>query len=451
MTRWQTNLHAESQTPVQTSRPPKSFKPYPFQYHQELELKIEGLTNLGMGVGRVNVKPSKKHPKGFQGFVVMVPNVIPGETVRVRVLRNAKKHAEADLVEVLDPREDIRVQPQCPYFSKCGGCQYQHMTVDAQREWKRQQVEYVMHRIGGIQDINVSPTIGSEHHFGYRSKITPHVDAPDSMEELGRACIGFQRRGTLSHLGVANLIDVECCKIATDAINQKYSTTRDHLRGQWEEGKLSKKGATLLFRDCEEGVATDSGVTISQKVGDKLFRFKAGEFFQNNAYVLPLMVEHVIRLATGDGCTHLIDTYCGSGLFGISGANYFTHVSGVEVSELAVEAARSNALLNNVTNADFLCAPAEAIFSRLDSNVFRKESTAVIIDPPRKGCDAAFLEQLFEFSPRKLLYVSCDPATQARDAAQIIAHGYQITHCTPFDLFPQTRHIENVMVFLNVQ
>ena len=205
----------------------------------------------------------------------------------------------------------------------------------------------------------------------------------------------------------------------------------------------------LLF-----SASSDFRATIRQDVCGYKFEFKAGEFFQNNAYLLPSMVEHVRELAVGHGCRFLVDTYCGSGLFSICLSSAFDAVSGVEVSELAVKAARHNAELNGITNADFLCASSEAIFSSggkegAGLSAYTADETVVIIDPPRKGCDGVFLAQLFAFRPKKLIYVSCDPATQARDARIIVEEGgYRAVACTPFDLFPQTRHIENVMAFI---
>jgi 23S rRNA (uracil1939-C5)-methyltransferase/tRNA (uracil-5-)-methyltransferase len=200
-----------------------------------------------------------------------------------------------------------------------------------------------------------------------------------------------------------------------------------------------------LFRDCEEGVETNHKQIISQKVGDVIFKFKAGEFFQNNAFALPLMVDHVINEASKTNCTHLIDTYCGSGLFAVSLAKSFETVYGVEVSDLAVTAAKANAILNDVKNAQFICGMSEQIFKKVSH--FPRDSTCIIIDPPRKGCDDVFLKQLFKFLPKAIIYVSCDPATQARDTKEIIAAGYRVVDITPFDLFPNTRHVESVLSF----
>jgi 23S rRNA (uracil1939-C5)-methyltransferase/tRNA (uracil-5-)-methyltransferase len=240
-------------------------------------------------------------------------------------------------------------------------------------------------------------------------------------------------------------VDIKKCVIATQAINYKFQETREKLNDSFRE-KLPKNGATLLFRECDEGIETDQRKYVTHLLGGVKFFFKAGEFFQNNYYVLPLLVEHVINVAKGDGCDILIDTYCGSGLFALSSSKLFNHVYGVEISDIAVNSAIECAKINGINNAEFICGASEAIFSKV--SMLPSFKAVVIIDPPRKGCDQAFLEQLINFKPKKIVYVSCDPATQARDCKYIIQEGYKITDVTPFDLFPQTRHIENVITFL---
>ncbi|RYH26441.1 class I SAM-dependent RNA methyltransferase [archaeon] len=186
--------------------------------------------------------------------------------------------------------------------------------------------------------------------------------------------------------------------------------------------------------------------TITQSVMGLKFKVKAGEFFQSNPHVLPSLIDHVCKQAVGPGdCRYLIDTYCGSGLFALSSAGQFETVYGVEISALAIASAKENAHINNITNTQFLQGLSTAIFQTVSH--LNPAQTVVVIDPPRKGCDDKFLTQLFAFRPKRLVYVSCDPSTQARDAMAIVASGYKIVDITPFDLFPQTRHIENVISF----
>jgi 23S rRNA (uracil1939-C5)-methyltransferase/tRNA (uracil-5-)-methyltransferase len=165
-----------------------------------------------------------------------------------------------------------------------------------------------------------------------------------------------------------------------------------------------------------------------------------------NPHVLPLLVDHVLQEARGHNCRHLIDAYCGSGLFSLSAAAHFLSVIGIEVSQMAVRAAEQNARDNHITNAKFVWGKAETLFmDAKNTEGVLAEETTVVIDPSRKGCDASFLAQLLDFAPRKIVYVSCNPATQARDVRTLCCSGYVITRVTPFDMFPQTKHVESVL------
>lgn len=393
---------------------PKNFVAEPFAYHAELELTVDTLTNLGAGLGRVD------------GWVVMVPFALPGERVRARVFRNHKQHSEADLVEVLEPSPE-RVKPPCPLFGECGGCQYQHMSYEAQLRWKQQQVSELMERLGGIT-LPPEPTLGSPKTYGYRSKLTPHYPSP-RKEHFP---IGFLRHGRRS------IIDVSQCPIATSAINAALPEARETLRGK-VEGK--KRGGTLLLRDVTEGVVTDPNAQVSERIGKRVFQFQAGEFFQNNPHILPILVDYALNQAEGSEIDKLVDAYCGVGIFSICGSDRFKQLAGVEISANAIKWANANASINGVTNASFLIGEAESIFAGLP---FDGSRTSVIIDPPRRGCDRRFLEQLISFAPKRLVYVSCAPDTQARDLAILREGGFVIERIQPFDLFPQTRHIECV-------
>jgi 23S rRNA (uracil1939-C5)-methyltransferase/tRNA (uracil-5-)-methyltransferase len=203
-----------------------------------------------------------------------------------------------------------------------------------------------------------------------------------------------------------------------------------------------QRGATLLLRHAQEGVVTDHEAVIHEQVGGLRLHFLARDFFQNNPFILPAFTAYVRQQAAASGARFLVDAYCGSGLFALACAPAFVRVTGVEISETSVRFARENATANGLGNATFRAADAATIFAGLD---FPPGDTAVVIDPPRKGCDAAFLRQLFAFSPRAVVYVSCDPATQMRDLKDFLAHGYHLTAVQPFDLFPQTRHLECVI------
>src|ERR1039457_2861081 len=284
----------------------------------------------------------------------------------------------------------------------------------------------------------VSPVIGSPRPFGYRSKITPHFSAPRPGRELA---VGFLRQGSRF-----DIVDVPRCEIATEPINARLAEARAEIRRRAGEGAF-ERGATLLLRDAGGGVATGHGDRVTETVplgseGTLRLRFLAGDFFQNNPFILPLFAAYVRDQARSSGARFLVDAYCGSGLFALASARAFERVVGVEVSESSVAFARENAAANAIPNATFLAGDASAIFSGLG---FPGDDTAVVIDPPRKGCDEAFLRQLFGFRPRAVVYVSCDPATQMRDLRGFHAAGYAATAVQPFDLFPQTRHLECVI------
>ncbi|MFP4157766.1 MAG: class I SAM-dependent RNA methyltransferase [Opitutales bacterium] len=393
--------------------------PEPFDYHQELELTVERLTNLGMGVGRVD------------GWVVMVPYVIPGERVKVRVFRNFQNYSDADLIEVLEASPD-RVEAACPLYQSCGGCQYQHIQYGRQLNEKTQQVVELMSKLGDIEH-PVERAHGSPREYHYRSKITPHYNRPGKD---GSQPIGFLQYGRRNQI-----VDVEQCPIATEAINEALPEAREAARRAGGK-KRRQRGGTLLMRDVLEGVATDPQEIVSERVGELTFQFKAGEFFQNNPFILPDLVAHVAREASAGGARYLVDAYCGVGLFALSTAAQFEQVAGVEISEPAVRWAQANARICDIRNVRFVIGKAEAIFNGLK---FPPEETALVIDPPRKGCDESFRQQVLRYRPQRLVYVSCDPATQARDVRILMDGGYRVLRIQPFDLFPHTRHIENVV------
>ena len=398
-------------------RPPKKFVPTPFAYHEEIELGIDALTNLGAGVGRID------------GWVVFVPFTLPGERVLARVFRNDKNCSHADLVEVLEASPE-RVTPRCPLFGECGGCQYQHLDYASQLAWKARQVGELMEHMAGIT-FPVNPCLSSAQIWNYRSKITPHFE---KARDASLGPIGFLAFGRRSQL-----IDVPQCPIAMDVINAALPDLRASLHAR---AASFKRGATILLRASEGRVETNANATVCEHVGGLVLQFLAGDFFQNNPFILPAFTHHVATQAAAGGALYLVDAYCGSGLFALSLAGHFQQVAGVEVSETSCEWARKNATANGIGNVRFLTAPAEAVFAEIN---FEAAQTAVVIDPPRKGCTPEFLEQLVKFGPARVVYVSCDPATQVRDLKHLSTAGFQLCDVQPFDLFPHTRHLECVM------
>jgi tRNA/tmRNA/rRNA uracil-C5-methylase (TrmA/RlmC/RlmD family) len=458
----------------------KKFNDQPFAYHAEIELEICTLTNLGSGLGRVALPSGAAgtfhviredaplsnaratggdfnvlrentpgdRPAAGGGWVVMVPFTLPGERVRARVFRNHRNFSEADLVAVLTPSPE-RVAPQCALFGRCGGCQYQHLAYTAQLGWKRRQVTELLQHMAGLPDFPVAPVIGSPREFHYRSKITPHFAAlPRRLEGNGAAGegqlnpprpIGFLRQGTRF-----DIVDVPQCPIATEAINERLMAVRAAVHAKQD---TYQRGVTLLLREASGEVATDYEAVVTETIGDVKLHFLARDFFQNNPFILPVFTSYVQTQAAAGGARFLVDAYCGSGLFALTAAPAFARVAGIEISESSVRFARENAVTNGITNASFTTGDAAAIFASLPAlaPAFAPAETAVIIDPPRKGCDESFLAQLFAFAPRTVVYVSCDPATQMRDLKAFLAAGYSVSAAQPFDLFPQTRHLECVL------
>lgn len=396
---------------------PRKFKAEPYEWHEVVELKIETLSNLGAGVA----KPD--------GWVVFVPFALPGERIRAKVWRNEANYSHADLVEILEPSPD-RIEPHCRHFTTCGGCQYQHLPYEKQLEWKTRQVrELLLHMVGIEEEVN--PTIPSPKQWGYRSKITPHFQRPKPGEDFPIGFLEFNRR--------TRLVDVNNCPIAMDEINEALQPIRDDVKRRAAE---YKKGATLLLRATEDRVETDHRAPVSEKVGDLKFNFLAGDFFQNNPFILDSFTGHAAEQAKGPNQKYLLDAYCGSGLFGLTLAKNFEQVVGIELSETSADWARRNAKTNGIENASFIASSAEALFADI---TFPSEQTSVLIDPPRKGCSVDFLNQLFAFGPSRVVYVSCNPATQMRDLKSFLEKGYKIESIQPFDLFPQTRHLECVI------
>jgi 23S rRNA (uracil1939-C5)-methyltransferase len=382
-----------------------------------VELEIAALDDFGRGAGDVD------------GVAVRVPFTIPGERVRARVWRRDAAGAEADLLEVLTPSPQ-RIAPACPLFGECGGCQLQHLPYLSQLEWKTSVVR--RHLTTAQLDIDVAPCLPSPRAYGYRSKITPHHERPRGERPLA---IGFLKVGRRH-----DVVDVAQCPLATEGINAHLPAFRAEIAGA---ANARRRGATFLIREAASGVTTDPDARVTERVGHLSLEFFAREFFQNNPFLLPRLVEFVVESAAATGAGRLVDTYSGSGLFALAAAARFHDVIGVEVSAGAIAAARENATRNGIANARFIRADSSRIFAELPGPA---ADVAVIIDPPRKGCDETFLGQLVAFAPRAIVYVSCNPESLARDLVRLTASGYRIRALQPFDMFPQTRHVECVAV-----
>ena len=252
-------------------------------------------------------------------------------------------------------------------------------------------------RLGGVS-VEVLPVIPSPRSFGYRSKLTPHYQGNRQGQEL---TIGFLRQGSRRAL-----VDVTNCPIATDTINDALPQARENL----QRTHRKKGGGTLLLREVIEGVVTDPKQLVSERVGDLVFHFKAGEFFQNNPYILPKLVEYVISQADAGANSLLVDAYCGGGLFGLSAASRFQKVVGIEISREGFEGARTNAQINRIKNAQFYLGDAGYIFEEIKDV---SDPTALIIDPPEKDVMKIFSARLLNSHPSGLsMYPASLPLRQ---------------------------------------
>lgn len=355
-----------------------------------------------------------------------IPCVIAQEIVRFSPLAFPSTPSWGLIRELLSA-SPARVQPKCPLFGQCGGCQYQHMDYATQLELKREQIHRMISENFPGLDMAVAPTIASPLIYGYRRKLTPHYGRIRNGDEA----IGFQR---ILH---RKIVDVPSCPIATDEINDALPDLRKKLRSA-----TTKRGGTTILRQGSEGVSNGYRDLLSETIGSLRFHFYSGDFFQNNTSILPIFLHHVIGRAAAKPARFLVDAYCGVGLFAIAGGKFFEKTCGIEINADAIHLARLNAKLNGLTNAEFLIGSAESIFDAVD---FAADETTVLIDPPRTGCCPSFLRQLIQYHPRRIIYVSCGPQSQMRDLKHLLP-AYQITEVQPFDFFPQTKHIENLIV-----
>ena len=395
---------------------------------QRIELDIIDIAFGGDGIGRVD------------GFVIFVPFVIEGERVEAEIVEVKKRYALADLVRVITP-SPRRVEPRCPYYMRCAGCQYQHIEYARQLELKRKQIRDIFQRIGGLEEPPVEAVVGSPREYGYRNKIVVH---------------GPGRPGFWTVRG-REIIPVEQCPIASDEINQKLSaistqpsavekhlTIRCDSAGRawaFTESQGGTGGSPVHSR--EHGQAVSLSHVIEEVILGKTLHVPLRSFFQVNREVIELAIEHVRHIFAASGCSILVDTYCGVGLFALMLGDLAQHVYGIEEDARAIKAANENAQRLGLKAYDFYPGKTE----RLLPYVLRQcplHETCLILDPPRSGCARPVLKTLRQQRPHKIIYVSCAPPMLARDIKELLAAGYKLERVTPFDMFPQTAHCEAV-------
>jgi tRNA/tmRNA/rRNA uracil-C5-methylase (TrmA/RlmC/RlmD family) len=362
-----------------------------------VRLTITDIAFGGEGVGRVG------------DLVVFVPFVITGETVEAEVTEVKKKFARAKLVRVLEASPH-RVAPQCQYFGECGGCQYQHIDYSLQLEFKGKQIADLFERIGGFPPQVVQPVVPCPQPYGYRNRLMVRSQWNKPEQKLN---IGFLRHDNRL------VVDIEECSIAEPALNEQLRQVRAN--------PPPRGGLKVVVRAVPDDweVPPDS-------------------FFQNNFFLLPKLVEVVRERLREGGSRLLVDAYCGVGFFGIELADQVERFLGVELDHQAIKAARRNAAKHGRTNGDFIEGRAEELLPAILER-FPARATTVLIDPPRTGCPAPALQSLRQNRPSQVIYVSCHPATLARDLHALCADGvFELCSVAPLDMFPQTQHVECV-------
>ncbi|CAG5157089.1 uncharacterized protein ALTATR162_LOCUS4881 [Alternaria atra] len=477
------NLNLERDGKEASTKLPEKFK--------EITVEIREISSTGDGLGFQQDSNSDQ--------VYVVPFSAPGDIVTARPHKHfeKEKYSMADFVNVVTPspnRDDSLVR--CPYFASCSGCQFQMLPYDFQLQHKKTIVEKAYKNFSNLPPElipAIGDTLGSPLQYGYRTKLTPHFDGPpDARRSDGRngikrifkevPPIGFMKKGTRT------TIDIEDCPIGTDAVRAGNKRERKRVA---DTISTYHKGATLLLRENTtripkteydvtketdaDAVIEDRGEHIHRKtcitdpnaksteyISDFQFVNPAGSFFQNNNSILPVFTqyirENILPSSSNHKITHLIDAYSGSGLFTITLSSLFKSSLGIDISPASITSASENARLNNLPESStrFIAADAARLFASIESPA---DETVVMLDPPRKGCDESFLRQLVQYGPARVVYVSCNVHTQARDIGVLVGgmmgvdggfgkgEGcYEIESLRGFDFFPQTGHVEGVAV-----
>ena len=409
-------------------------------------------------------------------FVYFVPGMIEGETAKLGVTALKKNYGYARIAEMIMP-SCHRTVPGCSVYKQCGGCQLLHMDTEEQLRFKTEKVKGVF-RQNADMEIEPEPVMSSSHVTGYRNK----VQVPVQIEN-GRVKMGFYRNRT------NDIVEFDNCLVQTELSNKLVRFIRKKLQdlrcgsvfrhvlikhahrtgmvmvclvvreypfrnaerfiSELTEAFPEIHSLTCIVNRREDNVILDGKETvlyglpyIEEELLDCRFRISARSFYQINPYTTELLYRKAIEYAGLTGKETVIDLYCGTGTIGILCAKHAKKVYGIEIVADAVKDAEVNASINNVTNIRFFADDARHGAKRLIENRIRAD--VVIVDPPRKGCSKETLDAILSISPERLVYVSCDPSTLARDCAYLVKNGYQLNEVTPADMFPGTIHVETV-------
>lgn len=450
----------------------------PLNKNDDIELRIDSLGSEGQGVGR------------YEGMAVFVPFALPNELVKAHIIKVAKNYAVGKLIKVIEPSK-VRREPRCSSFTRCGGCNLMHMDYAAQLEYKRGLVENAFARIAKIEGVHVENTIGMDEPYHYRNKAA----FPFAMVD-GRMCFGFF--APRSH----RLIPIDGCFIEQEPLYNvasavhcwaeendiqpydeetgsgtirhvvsRITTSGDIMAVIVTKGRPKKlnKLVDMLKERCE-GIKSiilnrndeDTNVifgrsyetlwgedTLTENLCGFEFSVSAASFLQVNPVQTECLYAQVEAFLPEKDGFEAIDVYCGTGTISMILSKRAKHVTGIENIKPAVEDAARNAERNGAGNADFICADAAEALPELIEKGTRPD--VIVIDPPRKGCDKAVLNAITGSAVQRVIYVSCDPATLARDVRILVDGGYSIQKVQPIDMFPQTAHVETVCLLSKLQ
>jgi 23S rRNA (uracil1939-C5)-methyltransferase len=381
---------------------------------QVVEVLIERIVPGGAGLAHAD------------GRTIFVGLAAPGDRLRVRINQTRGSVAFASIIEVLEP-SPLRIEPPCPYFGRCGGCDFQQLRYEAQLEAKVLIIRDCLRRIARITPPAEIPITASPSAWHYRSCAQWQFDSEHKR-------LGYFERGSHS------VCDVAECPVIVPELQASLS----HLRERAQAGTLP---ASSEF----QAVAGDEGTSlsppvgpsfmreVSRRVGEWRYRFKADGFFQINHGLLPVLIEAALGRAHGE---RALDLYCGVGLFTLPLARRFAQVFGVEASDAAISYARSNLQDASLSNVTFTCAKVSDWLKQAPSPI--PSVDFLLLDPPRAGAEEGATDGILTLRPARISYVSCDPATLARDLKHLIEGGYRLDSLSAFDMFPQTHHVETI-------
>jgi 23S rRNA (uracil1939-C5)-methyltransferase len=447
----------------------------PIRPGQELELHVDSLAYGGNGVARLN------------GFVVFVRRGLPGDTVRARVTKVKRNHAEASVLEVVEPGAP-RVDAPCEHYPNCGGCRFQDLAYEAQLEAKAGQVADAVRRIGGLADVELEPAVPAESLFHYRNKLEYSFTAED--DGIG---LGFHRAGRWDQV-----LDIDKCWLTTDLGNAIRNGVKDWARTEGlapydQEAQTGYLRHLVVREGRNTGQALVQLVTAPGELGEtsfveavkrfpeirsvhwsvndtpaeitnlptKLlwgdeaieeeilglrFRVRPNAFLQTNTAMCAVLYTLAAEYAGLTGEETVFDLYCGTGTIGLTLARSALTVWGIESSEESVACAVENSELNRIANAAFFAGDVAKDLDELQARAGPPD--VVIVDPPRAGLAGKALRAVGSLEAKRLVYVSCNPTTLAGNAKELVGEfGYRLERVRPVDMFPHTPHVESVALF----